>query len=1025
MDSIYINVKNPDGTIMGRLDVGEADINTVYSLVDVREPDKKQTDYVQTFTIPGTKNNNQIFQNIFENGFSMYQYNPTRALDAQVILNGNQYFLGNLQVNKINKIDDTHITGYDITIYGKVGSFFADIDKYKVSDLVDLSDFKHIYDITNVVGSWDSFIYQNGTKAPFQLGNGYVYPMEFRGQTDATNWKLKDFKPAIYAKTIFDRILKSQGYTYTSRFLNGKTFRKLILPYCGEENIAISQDTVEKSSFLANLTDRPMKDLSLRVAQVDSATDRSYDIPYIMFNNDTAAPATDPGDCFNPSTGIITIPKNGNYTISATLYTSMCFLRGSDGTIKNMKLEGGPVEAQLYFKTYPGGAILKTAAYTYTDPKINSSSNAANEPVLWGQKGWYAIDSTYPDKGLWTEYQVPQISYTGLFKKGDKLKLYAKFTSTKSKWTHKTQKPVKALGVIVDGKPYSTYMNFYVHAKKSDGTYDKNDTSRIAMTLTDKTIIDGDEMDLNPFLPNTKASEFIKDINKMFNLYWKQIGDNEFVIEPRDDFYRTNGQIVDWTMKADNNEEINIEPLYDLQYKNYKYTYSEDGDFYNEDYNNVFKDVYGTKNVEVETDFVDGELETKVSFSATPTTNHLATDRVLPSYVKENTSGGMIYSKPKQRILFYGGRIPTASKWNLSSSLVKTPVSFNDYPYAGHFDHPINPINDLNWGVCLKYYNNWKTITNTNLFNKYWRSQLDEMTDVNAHLLTVNMILSDVDMINFDIRRVIQFENVYYRVNKLTHNPLNRKAVVELIKMKDYVPFTPSVITAGTNGNQPAINAGSQPPLMLGYASMPIAGSPQVNPPKYNVPYTSISSASILTTLKPYTSASPGVPVSLGGGLMTSQNILATRGKSWGDIMPASTFYSMKNANTDGNLFSPQAAQEVMGRDNNVSPDALYVRIQGNNNNISGKTENISIVGDNNIVQSGVKNVSVVGDGHIVTKSNVSYFHGTIIDEDGFRKNVAIYRSKVNSAAFRSKVMSGGKNSTKASVVLKGGQDRV
>jgi len=239
MDSIYINVKNADGTVMGRLDVGDsADVNTIYSLADVREPDKKQTDHVQTFTIPGTKNNNTIFQHLFENGFSMYQYNPTLKLDAQVILNGNQYFLGALQVNKIHKVDDNFITGYDITIYGKVGSFFADIDKFKISELVDLSDFSHEYSVDNVVASWDSYIWQNGKKANFQLGNGYVYPMEHRGQTDAVKWDLSHFKPAVYVKTIFERILKSQGYTYNSRFLNSDVFRKLILPYCGEENIS-------------------------------------------------------------------------------------------------------------------------------------------------------------------------------------------------------------------------------------------------------------------------------------------------------------------------------------------------------------------------------------------------------------------------------------------------------------------------------------------------------------------------------------------------------------------------------------------------------------------------------------------------------------------------------------------------------------------------------------------------------------------------------------------------------------------
>lgn len=1034
MDSIYINVKNADGTVMGRLDVGDsADVNTIYSLADVREPDKKQTDHVETFTIPGTKNNNTIFQHLFENGFSMYQYNPTLKLDAQVILNGNQYFLGALQVNKIHKIDDNFITGYDITIYGKVGSFFSDIDKFKISELVDLSDFAHEYTVDNVVASWDSYIWQNTKKTNFQLGNGYVYPMEHRGQTDAVNWDLSHFKPAVYVKTIFDRILKSQGYTYNSRFLNSDVFRKLILPYTGEENIPLSAQQIANASFLANIRDTSKNDLSLRVGQVSTATNRSYNIPYILFNNDSSLPGTDPGDIFNPATGIITIPKNGNYTIKSTLYTNMIFLRGGDATIKNMKLVGGPVEAMLTFKTYPGGSILKSQAYTYTDPKINSASNAANEPVLYGQKGWYAVDNTYADKGLWTDYQTPNISLTRLFKKGDRIKLYATFTSPKSNWTYKTQKPVKYFGVIIDGKQYDTLMNFYVQARKSNGTYDKNDTSRISMDLADKNFSDGDTMDLNQFLPNTKASDFIKDINKMFNLYWKQTADNEFTIEPRDEFYKSFGKIEDWTNRADNNIEVMIEPLYDLQYKEYKYSYSEDADYYNQDYIAANLDVYGTKRIKIETDFVTDEVETKLSFSATPMINHLATDRVLPSYVKADTSGTFVYSKPKQRILFYGGLLSTGNGWYLNSkfNVNKNPAKYK-YPYAGHFDNPISPINDINWGVCKKYYHNWTSVVNNNLFNKYWRSQMEEMTDPNGHLLTVNMILSDIDMINFDIRKVIQFENVYYRVNKLTHNPLNRKAIVELIKMKDYSPFTPSTVTSGAGGQgtlpgNPGIiqwDKGDYPGgtqvVRFGYSGYPTVGNSQVSP-AFNVPRFGMATANILRVMSPYTSLSPARATDTGRPL----NALASLGKSWADEVPATSFYPTKNAGVDGNFYSVQASQEIMGKNNDIAPDALYVKVQGNGNSVSGGAENVSVVGDNNIIMSGVKNVSVVGNNHLVSKSNVSYFHGTIIDEAGFRKNISLIKSPTNSAGRKSKVIKGGMNSVKASRVLRGGQDRV
>lgn len=1020
---------------MGRLDVGDdTDINVVYSLADVREPDKKQTDHTKTFTIPGTKNNNTLFQHLFENGFSMYQYNPTLKLDAQVILNGNQYFIGALQVNKIHKTDDNFINGYDITIYGAVGSLFTELDNYKISELIDLSDFKHIYNIQNISASWASYVWQNGKKTAFNYGNGYVYPMEFRGQTDAANWDTTHFKPAIYVKTIFDRILKSQGYTYNSRFLNGTVFSKLILPYCGEETIPLTADAIDKSSVLATMF-RPTAytdDYRVKIVGKNTATNRVYLNNVVKFPNKTVLPAKDLGNCYDPATGIITIPKNGRYGISATVYTNMSYTNEGAPKPANIKLVGGPMEATIKLVNITTGVVLNSYAYQYTSAIIGGSN-----PWPWGL---YPVDSL-PIGNIFTDWKAPEVPFTGLLKKGDKIQVRIDWTATKSNYSYKTRQAVKVGSTVVGHKDYSTNMYLYMQANKqyypygtdNNTKFDPNDTTRIVMDIVDKEILDGDEMDINWFIPNVKASDFIKDINKMFNLYWKQVSDNEFIIEPRDDFYKTNGNIEDWTDKADNNIELTIEPLYDLQYKKYIYSYTDDNDFYNEDYKSLYLEPYGTKRVEVDTDFVVGELDTKLSFSATPTTKHLSTDRVLPSYVKKGSTG-MIYSKPKQRILFYAGLKPTANEWFLRSKFETGVYSMKSYPFAGHFDDPINPLNDLNWGICKKYYSNWTTVINNNLFNKYWRSQLEEMTDVNGHLLTVNMILSDIDMINFDIRKVIQFENIYYRVNKLTYNPLNRKAIVELIKIKDYSPFSPSSISAGSNGNPagpvpvpvPGISGGEwlggTPVVRFGYAGFPTTGLSPVAP-VYNVPYFNSNSNNILRVLSPYTSLSPGLPIM--DGYQKSGNILASRGKGWADEMPASTFYSTKNANTDNNSYSPQAAQEVMGKNNSISPGASAIKVQGDNNTISSLASNISIVGDGNVIMSGVKNVTVVGNNHVVTKSNVSYFHNTIIDEDGFRKNISIIKSPTNSAGKNSKVIKGGMNSVKSGRVIRGGQDRV
>lgn len=63
---IAINIANVSGSIKGTLDIGDADLNMIFQLSDISEPQKRKANYVRKFTIPGTKNNNQLLNGIFE-----------------------------------------------------------------------------------------------------------------------------------------------------------------------------------------------------------------------------------------------------------------------------------------------------------------------------------------------------------------------------------------------------------------------------------------------------------------------------------------------------------------------------------------------------------------------------------------------------------------------------------------------------------------------------------------------------------------------------------------------------------------------------------------------------------------------------------------------------------------------------------------------------------------------------------------------------------------------------------------------
>lgn len=992
MNRIEINVSNVAGNIIGKLDIGEAEINTIYQLSDVMDPTTKTTNHTKTFTIPGTKLNNQIFQHIYEGGFSSFSYNPNLKLNAQVLVNGNQYFSGALQLNDIIKVDNK-IIGYDITIYGLFGMFFNNITNFKLIDIVDLSDFNHEWDTQTIAASWQYWIRQNGLITPFSLGNGYVYPLEYRGEV-SNLFDAESMKPAIYVKTIFDRVLKSQGVSYESDFLNSTLFRKLIMPYTGEDKIALSASQSDAASTWVKTSETTSGWTS--IIDGDSKTNKFYPPVQVGFDDAVNPPAHDTNGNWSSLYKIMTVPKNGTYNLAVTVPLRVWIEAysteaggGHSYPEPYVYWVGGPFEMRLRLVNLSTGVTLNSVAETLVDSRWNSG-NPHNMNLTTGE---------------FTEEIRPSTSWTGPLHSGNTIAVYIDWWSTASNFTYKFRH-ASALGIALN------QVNLYTHlivdnktfTPGSSGTYDPYSTAQFEMVLIDEKVSLGDTMDMNAFVPDMKAVDFIKEINKLFNLYWIEIGDNKFKIEPRNDFYKT-GSIHDWTYQIDNAEEIKIEPLYDLQDKKYIFTYAEDNDYYNEDYMASYDEVYGSKSLEVNNDFVVETQEVKSLFGACPTVQHLNSNRMLPEFVKDD-SGLKSNTKTKTRIIFYGG-LKTTTQWKMFDKYINLSSSFYKYPYTGHLDDWENPTNDLSWGTPKKLYFPWVNVTNNNLFNKYWRSQVEEITDKNSHLLTAQIILTEIDMINLDLRDTIQADNVYYRINKITHNPLNNIAEVELIRQKDYIPFTPSIVSSLTVADK------FTKPLKFGGGTFTEIGvSVLINPRGIGIskmlltPYIMNRINPMFNLLTEYTI--------LDG--VDNWNPNLTKADIFGDWIPKKDYYPTKNPQPGNNFISLQAGHVVSGKQNFIDPSSNKVKVNGDNNNIGKGCENITITGNNNQIWGGVKNITIVGDDQVVKVSDTTYI-------GGITRNISMIISPTNNVGTGG-VIRGGKNSVSANRIINGGQDR-
>ena len=162
-----------------------------------------------------------IFQRFFDVGEVTLQKQD--LLPASIIVDGLPFFEGKAQMRSVTTQQDRF---YWRGLVYKVSFYGNNIDW--VSDLKN----KYIYEYD--FGSITLGKVQNYTNYDnfYLSGNNYcTLPMKFKdwavlGQVDT----FKEFYPALFIRTIIDKIFSGLGYNLVSNFLNTDWFTQLILP---------------------------------------------------------------------------------------------------------------------------------------------------------------------------------------------------------------------------------------------------------------------------------------------------------------------------------------------------------------------------------------------------------------------------------------------------------------------------------------------------------------------------------------------------------------------------------------------------------------------------------------------------------------------------------------------------------------------------------------------------------------------------------------------------------------------------
>lgn len=230
------------------------DIDFTYSIADISDFEKRTTTFSKTVVLPGTAHNSFLLGNYFDfninNDYSNtidnvgVNFNPLKKAFTKVTLDNVEVFVGVLRLLEITSKDGE--IQYQCALFGSLGGLFSTLGEKLLTDL-DLDDLNHVYNITTIQNSWDT---------TDLVADGYVYPNANYGlgvNEALTQFDVKNFRPAISVKRLFDEIVTQAGYNYTGDFWDSNNLDKLILQN-GEEKFSAFYGLLASATFQERTT---------------------------------------------------------------------------------------------------------------------------------------------------------------------------------------------------------------------------------------------------------------------------------------------------------------------------------------------------------------------------------------------------------------------------------------------------------------------------------------------------------------------------------------------------------------------------------------------------------------------------------------------------------------------------------------------------------------------------------------------------------------------------------------------------
>jgi hypothetical protein len=739
----------------GVLDVSEnLALPITFSVGDIRDLSSRKGTFSKTITLAGTKNNNDLLGHYYDVNIQAGTFNINTLTKCQVIQNGvpilDDALLQLVSVNKVQtstRFEDE--VSYDVLIKDSRAEFFTAITNANLTDL-DFSDLDHVFSSTNIVASFSHTV-----------ADGYKYVMPY---IESNDFNANDFKPAIYAKTYFDRIFAVAGFTYTWDELTSAHFDKLLIPYNGDTNDQDYNDyRVEATNTWTTSYVQPT----------------GYNNTFEELIDSGWSEVTDAQNIFDPTVGEYSTPFSTNavasehYSYGLTIGGSIILDNNSGANAILANIVSGTVDENRY--------------RVFARVQVGVNTNAV---IVYGS----SVTVDYPVASPLPNGNTTILSFS------DTLTIPAVvngvilgISSSDIQILEIGVEVVSTQNGVTQGSGLGS--NYWIATGGGFNFVDVNvvlDLISINMVIlpSNNIQVTGSTLNINQYVPKEiKQSDFVKSILQMYNLYVEQDvnNPNNLILRHRDEYYDS-GAEKDWSRKLAKDKDQQLIFLPDLTNKKLKLTYAPDTDDFNTMYEQATSETYGQLEYTFDNEYVKDVATQELIFSPTPV---FLTS--FGAYVP-----AIIGASPNTNIrILYDGGLQSCQPFDILDFGTTGEFGLTSYPMLGHFDNALTPSFDINFGTNDFYFYEPISLTSNNLYNLYWRRTVNQ---INVGKMLIAMFdLTEVDIQSLKLNDKIYIDNSWWNINKIQDYNGNQRQLtkVELISIDTEIDLAPFKIGRG------------------------------------------------------------------------------------------------------------------------------------------------------------------------------------------------------------------------------------